>query len=286
MWHSNYLFLDTMDKEEKQDNILKQERIEKIYSRKKIKIIEIWESLKKGKTLLNDSLQKPQKGKFLNQKNGKNTEKLRKIIKILAILIIALIVFKTILNAVEPIIDTECITMAKAIATRISNEQATNVMAKYQYEDLTNIMKDENGRIKLISANIITVNQIISDIPILIQKELQKEENNKFYLKLGSFTGSKFFAGRGPDIEIKMDVNGNVETDLKSEFSSAGINQTLHRIYLEVRCEVSILTPFHTIERQIVNQVLLVEGVIVGEIPDTYYNLEGITQGQSLEVIH
>lgn len=273
-----------MDKEKNQGE--KQERIEKIYSRKKIKIIEILESIRKRDTLWNNSLEKQKKVKFPNQKDEENAKKIRKAIKILAILIIALIVFNTILKAVEPIIDAECVAMAKTIATRISNEQATNVMAQYQYEDLTNIMKDENGKIKLISANIITVNQIISDIPILMQKELEKEENNKFYLKLGSFTGSKFLAGRGPDIEIKMDVNGNVETDLKSEFSSAGINQTLHRIYLEVRCEVSILTPFHTIEQQIVNQVLLAEGVIVGEIPETYYNLEGITQGQSLEVIH
>ena len=83
-----------------------------------------------------------------------------------------------------------------------------------------------------------------------------------------------------------MLTDGTVETDLKSEFKEAGINQTLHRIYLEVRCNVNILTPYNTIKETIVNQVLLVEGVIIGNIPSTYYNLEGLDNEQSMEFIN
>ena len=80
-------------------------------------------------------------------------------------------------------------------------------------------------------------------------------------------------------------TDGTVETDLRSEFKEAGINQTLHRIYLEVKCNVNILTPYHTISETITNQVLLVEGVIIGNIPDAYYNLEGLNEEQSMEFI-
>ena len=83
-----------------------------------------------------------------------------------------------------------------------------------------------------------------------------------------------------------MMTDGTVETDLRSEFKEAGINQTLHRIYLEVKCNVNILTPYSTIKETIVNQVLLVEGVIIGNIPDTYYNLEGLNDEQNMEVIN
>ncbi len=204
---------------------------------------------------------------------------------ILIVLFIAFLVVEVTLQAIEPIIDMQCVTMAKSIATKISNEQATIVMANYKYDDLMKITKDEEGNIKLISSNMITINKIISDIPIRIQNELEKVENNKFYIKLGSFTGSKLLAGRGPDVEIKMSVIGNIETDLKSEFSEAGINQTLHRIFLEVKCHVTILTPFHSIDEEIVNQVLLAEGVIVGNIPSTYYNLEGLTKDNFVDVI-
>ena len=80
-------------------------------------------------------------------------------------------------------------------------------------------------------------------------------------------------------------TDGTVETDLRSEFKEAGINQTLHRIYLEVKCKVNILTPYDTITETIYNQVLLVEGVIIGNIPETYYNLEGLNSDQNLEAI-
>ena len=112
---------------------------------------------------------------------NKNTGKL---LTIIAILLIAIIVFKIAVNSTIPIIDEQCRTMAKSIATKISNEQATKVMADYDYDDFCMVEKDEENNVKLITTNMITINKIISDIPILIQEELEKEENNTFTLKL------------------------------------------------------------------------------------------------------
>lgn len=97
--------------------------------------------------------------------------------------------------------------------------------------------------------------------------------------------GTKILSGRGPDIPIKMSTVGNVETDLVSQFSEAGINQTLHRIYLNVNCKVTILTPFDSIEETITNQVLLAEAVIMGEVPSTYYNLNGLKSDDLIELV-
>lgn len=135
----------------------------------------------------------------------------------------------------------------------------------------------------MISANVIPVNEIISDVAIKIQEELNKIENSSFKIRMGSFTGSRLLSGSGPEIEIKMSTIGNLDTDLRSEFAAAGINQTLHKIYLQVECQVVILTPFNTMEEKIANQVLLAEAIIVGTTPNTYYNFEGITQDDVLE---
>lgn len=104
-------------------------------------------------------------------------------------------------------------------------------------------------------------------------------------LHFGSFTGFKLLSGKGPGVPIKISSIGNVETDLKSEFTSQGINQTLHRVYLQVECEVRILTPYEDITEKIKNQVLIAENVIVGRIPNTYYNFEGIDTNTAIEVI-
>lgn len=118
---------------------------------------------------------------FFKSGNNKN---LSKILTIIAILAIAIIVLNTVIRAINPIIEEQCKTMAKSIATKISNDEATKVMANYDYEDFVKIEKDDEGNIKMISANMITINEVISDIPIRIQESLEQDENNTFTLKL------------------------------------------------------------------------------------------------------
>ena len=96
----------------------------------------------------------------------------------------------------------------------------------------------------------------------------------------------KLLSARGPGVKIRISSIGNIETNLNSEFTSQGINQTLHRIYVDISCNVKVLTPFKDIERKITNKVLLAENVIVGNIPDTYYNLEGLNgTSDALEMV-
>lgn len=59
----------------------------------------------------------------------------------------------------------------------------------------------------------------------------------------------------------------------------------MHRVYLQVKCKSNILTPFKDIEKEITNQVLLIENVVVGNIPNNYYNFNGVNQNEVLDVI-
>lgn len=212
-------------------------------------------------------------------------EKANKIMTIIMVITIAFSVVKLGLDAVLPMFDTLCENRAKSIATMVSNEQATNVMKKYTYDELFSIEKDANGNIAMIKSNIIPINEIISDVANKIQENMNNRGKEDIEIALGSFTGFKLLAGRGPGVKIKITTIGDVETDLKSEFISTGINQTLHRVYLQVKCKVNILTPFNSISKEITNQVLLLENIIVGNIPNTYYNLEGMSEGDVMEVI-
>lgn len=223
--------------------------------------------------------------KIQNKNNNRNNQNKKRFLQIISIILIAFIFAYFVIQSIKPIMEQQCKNMSKSIATKICNNEATEVMKKYTYDDLLIITKDEKGNIKMVGTNVVTVNEIISDIPVHIQNALEKSENNSFGIRLGSFLGSNLFAGRGPNVNIKMEIAGNLDTELKSEFVAAGINQTLHKIYLEIKCNVIILTPFETMEEQIVNQVLLAEGLIVGEVPNSYYNLEGINKDNTVDII-
>lgn len=222
---------------------------------------------------------------FMAKIEDKNLRKKKKVVKFVIILIIAFSTVKIVLDAILPIFDTLCIDKAKSIATIISNEQATVVMREHVYDELFSIEKDNDGNIIMIKSNVSAINEIISDVAVKIQNEIDNRGRENIEIALGSFSGFKLLAGKGPGVPISISSIGNVETDLKSEFSAQGINQTLHRVYLQVICEVSILTPYNSINQKIANQVLIAENVIVGKVPNTFYNLEGIDKNTAIEVI-
>ena len=222
---------------------------------------------------------------FFSNKGDKNLKRKQKIAKIFIIIVIAFSTVKVVLDAILPIFDVLCKDKAKAIATIVSNNEATNVMREHTYDELFTIEKDNDGNITMIKSNIIPINEIISDVAVKIQNSIDERGREDIRIAIGSFTGFKLLSGRGLGVPIKISSIGNVETDLRSEFSAQGINQTLHRVYLQVDCEVSILTPYNTISEKISNQVLLIENVIVGKIPSTYYNLEGIDSNDALDII-
>ena len=222
---------------------------------------------------------------FFSNNGDKNLKRKQKIAKIFIIMVIAFSTVKIVLDAISPIFDSLCEDKAKSIATIISNNEATNVMKDHTYDELFTVEKDNEGNITMIKSNIISINEIISDVAVRIQNSINDRGKEDIKIAIGSFTGSKLISGRGPGVPIRISSIGNVETDLRSEFSAQGINQTLHRVYLQVDCEVSILTPYNTISEKISNQVLLIENVIVGKIPSAYYNFEGIDSSSALELI-
>lgn len=123
----------------------------KIYSRPRIRI---------PKIILN------------NRSVNLNKEKNEKVAKIIIILIIAFSTVKIVLDAVYPIFDTLCENRAKSIATIISNEEATNVMREHSYDEMFTIEKDSSNNIAMIKSNVISINEIISDVAIKIQQRL------------------------------------------------------------------------------------------------------------------
>ena len=86
----------------------------------------------------------PKGGKFQHNTNGFKNKYIRKKAIITVIFIVAIITAKLIIQAITPIIDKQCINIAKGIATKVSNEQASKVMGKYKYEDMCIISKDSN----------------------------------------------------------------------------------------------------------------------------------------------
>ena len=218
--------------------------------------------------------------------NNKSNKYKKIIIYIIIIMIIGYFTAITIIKAITPIIERQCRVVAQSTATRFANEACNSAMQNIRYENLCTIEKDEEGKIRLIEMNSININKLNSQIALDIQNKLNNNESSKFYIRLGSFTGSKILSGRGPNVEIRMSTIGAVKTNIKSEFEETGINQTLHKIYIDIECNVSLLSPFKDLDESVNVQVLLSETIISGDIPESYYDLEGMSPEDTMNMMN
>ena len=232
--------------------------MDSIYSRKRIKIPKI-------------------KGFHTNSKNAK------KFFSIFIIILIAVTTFYSIFKSISPIFEKLCLEKAREIGTYIMNDASNKILDSIDYSNIIQIEKDENNNI--VKTDVVVINKIASDIALEAEKQFKEIEDETIEIPMGAITGNKYLAGSGPNININVISTGNILTEIKNEFETSGINQTVYRIYLELTCKVSVVTQYKTIEDSIVNQVLLVETVIVGNVPQSYYNLEGMKQEDVTEVI-
>lgn len=158
------------------------------------------------------------------------------------------------------------------IATQSINKAVREeVVPQIRYEDLITVKVDNRGRVVLMQPNTGDINRLASEATIAVQKELEKVSRARIHIPLGQLLGSQVMAGRGPDIPIEIIPAGAVESRVFDRFEQAGINQTRHKIYLEIKTRVRIVIPLTFANAEVRTEVPLAEAVIMGEFPQVYF---------------
>lgn len=145
---------------------------DKIYSRKRIKIPTF-------RYISTNSKYSITKGNF----NFKRVFRF----KLFIILVIAILTCAMEIKAISPIVNRVCSDAAKAKATIITNDKSTEVMKNYSYEDFVKIYRDDAGNITMLQSNIITINEITSDIAARIQNSLLNDDESMTNIKFRKF---------------------------------------------------------------------------------------------------
>jgi sporulation protein YunB len=165
-------------------------------------------------------------------------------------------------------------TKARAMVSMSANTAVNEVFSdNIRYEDLTVLNRDQTGRITSIETNVSKLNKLSAQVSLRIQQKLADVEKQRISIPFGSLFGSSIFAGSGPDLSIRVRNAGSIETDYKSEFFSAGINQTKHKIYVHVKTTIGMYGPMTNEKIDIVTKVPVAETVIVGDVPGIYLNM-------------
>ncbi len=168
----------------------------------------------------------------------------------------------------------------KAQTTQAVNEAVLSVLQGVDYADFVTVEKNSQNEVVLITANSNSVNQLARNASIVTQGKINTLFQQAISIPLGTLSGIPLLSQLGPDVNIVIDPVGTVQCSFVSHFETAGINQTLHRIYLNVSSTVDVIIPSSHQVVQIETPILVCETVIVGKVPDTFLQ-GGLLLGQS-----
>ena len=144
-----------------------------------------------------------------------------------------------------------------------------------QYDRIVYFEKDLNGRITALKTNMAEVNRLKTETLNLINDEILAEDTEHLGVALGSLILPEFFSGRGPSIPVRIIAIRNSDANFQSEFTEAGINQTLQKLRMDVIVDVTILVLGQTETFTVSSQMVVAETIIVGDVPATYLQTGG-----------
>lgn len=162
----------------------------------------------------------------------------------------------------------DCVTLA--INEAIHREMAEGV---YDYNYFVNLEKDAEGKITAVTSNMARINMLSSSLLQDIVNTAGGGEMN-ISVPLGNLIGTNLLHGRGPDVPVKIIMLTSSYADFRNDISAAGINQIRHQIVLEVMVDIDVLIPWETLSTRVVSEVLVAETVIVGNVPDMYFEAQ------------
>jgi len=193
-------------------------------------------------------------------------------------MILVFLCLLALLIAMEQNLSQTMLDMAFAQAYSMAVETLNGAVKKVtergvQYEELVDAHTDEHGRITMLRANTMRMNELAAQTALLAERELNSIENQFVEIPLGAALGIRSLSGFGPRIAVQILPVGAVHTSFDTELETAGINQTRHKIFLTLRATVSLIIPTGSQRVEVVSMLPIAESIIVGEVPQSFVDV-------------
>lgn len=191
---------------------------------------------------------------------------------------IALIIFSSFTTlykqVVEPILTQFTKSKAYILALRATEEAIRPNLESITYDSIISEVTDENGKIVALQTNTNELNKISNSIAMDIEKNIANISGTELKIPLALFFDLGIFGGAGVKVSIETVPLGDTKIECISQFDSVGINQTRHRILLNIKTHFTIVAPVYLRNECYEKEVVLAETILNGDIPDSYYNLD------------
>ncbi len=187
-------------------------------------------------------------------------------------------IYLSVLQRYRPVAQDLAQTQVKNKSSDLINDAIAKQIERgnIHYDRIIYFEKDLNGKITALKTNMSEVNRLKTDILNIINDEILALDNQDIGVPLGSIIFPELLSGRGAQIPVRVMYISNSDAQFVSRFSEAGINQTLHQLIMDVKIDVTVLVLGRTQSFSVTSQVVVAETVIVGVVPETFINLNGL----------
>ena len=193
------------------------------------------------------------------------------------VLLILLILLLTLRSKYRDVIEDLARTSVMNTTSDLTNDAIAKQIAAgtIAYDRIVFFEKDLDGRITALKTNMSEVNRLKTDILNIINDEILALDSSDIGIPLGSLFIPELFSGKGPAIPVHILSIRNSDANFVSSFTQAGINQTLHRLNMEVSIDVAVLVLGNTSSFTMSSEVVVAETIIVGDVPQTFLQTGG-----------
>lgn len=158
-----------------------------------------------------------------------------------------------------------------SIISKGVNEEVTKILDN---NDIFYIEKDKNDVVETIDYNTKVVNELLSIVSRITYDNLKDIEKNNngiiTRIPIGVVTDNVFFNNLGPKVPVKINLDGNVLTSLKSDVKEYGLNSALIQISVKVEANIDVIIPLKVEKIIIVNEVPVSIKIIKGNVSSIF----------------
>lgn len=196
---------------------------------------------------------------------------------LLLLAVVLAVLFVMFRNQYRDVIRELAESRVKSSTSTMANDAIAKQIADgvIQYDRIVYFEKDLDGRITALKTNIGEINRLKTDILNIINNEIMALDSSDIGIPLGDVFLPEFLSGKGPAIPVNILAVRNSDASFSSNFSQAGINQTLHQLTMKVSVDVSVLVLGQTGSFTVSSDVVVAETIIVGAVPNTFLHTGG-----------
>lgn len=141
---------------------------------------------------------------------------------------------------------------------------------RVRYADLIKFGRDKNGNIVSVTTDAYYLNKIGNSIGDEIDKRINRMRSYVIKIPFSVIFNEQLINGRGPKMPLIFVMTGITTTDFENEFTAAGVNQTHHRIMMNITVNTYVVHSGSVTVVPYQTNVCIAESIVVGITPQAF----------------